>query len=69
MICKGEKVVLFAVPGAFTPTCSVAHLPGFIELAQQFLISVWIVLSVLRSMMLMLWMPGAKPITPLISYF
>jgi len=33
---KGEKVVLFAVPGAFTPTCSAAHLPGYIEHAQEF---------------------------------
>ena len=30
-IFKGKKVVLFAVPGAFTPTCSNQHLPGFIE--------------------------------------
>ncbi|WP_373295365.1 peroxiredoxin [Thalassotalea profundi] len=30
-----KKVVLFAVPGAFTPTCSEAHLPGYIVLADQ----------------------------------
>jgi glutaredoxin/glutathione-dependent peroxiredoxin len=29
----GKKVVLFAVPGAFTPTCSERHLPGFLEQA------------------------------------
>lgn len=27
----GKKVVLFAVPGAFTPTCSLNHLPGYLE--------------------------------------
>jgi peroxiredoxin len=31
----GKRVVLFALPGAFTPTCSAKHLPGFVEQADQ----------------------------------
>jgi peroxiredoxin len=32
---KDKTVVLFSVPGAFTPTCDAKHLPGFVELAHQ----------------------------------
>jgi glutaredoxin/glutathione-dependent peroxiredoxin len=35
-IFKGRKAVLIGVPGAFTPTCSLNHLPGYIEKAGEF---------------------------------
>lgn len=34
-LTKGRKVALFAVPGAFTPTCSVRHLPGYKDKAAE----------------------------------
>lgn len=34
-ICKGRKVVIFGVPGAFTPGCSQAHLPGYVVKADE----------------------------------
>jgi len=33
---KGKTVAVFALPGAFTPTCSAKHLPGFVEKAAEF---------------------------------
>ncbi|XP_057763274.1 peroxiredoxin-2B-like [Arachis stenosperma] len=34
-LAKGKKVIIFGVPGAFTPTCSLKHVPGFIERAEE----------------------------------
>ncbi len=33
--CQGKTIVIFGVPGAFTPLCSAEHLPGFIKLADE----------------------------------
>jgi peroxiredoxin len=38
----GKKVVLVSVPGAFTPTCSASHLPGFVQQADELLDDVFV---------------------------
>jgi len=34
-LVEGKRIALFALPGAFTPTCSAKHLPGYVEKAEQ----------------------------------
>ena len=34
-LCAGKKVVIFGVPGAFTPECSNTHLPGYVDKAEE----------------------------------
>lgn len=35
-LVKGKKIVIFGLPGAFTPTCSARHVPGYVAHAEQF---------------------------------
>ncbi|GIZ50932.1 peroxiredoxin [Noviherbaspirillum aridicola] len=35
-LVKGKKIAIFGLPGAYTPTCSAKHVPGFVALADQF---------------------------------
>lgn len=35
-VFSGKKVVMFALPGAFTPTCSAKHLPGYVDAMDEF---------------------------------
>jgi len=60
----GKKVVLFALPGAFTPTCSASHLPGYVEKAAELKskgIDDIVCMSV-RLTMSSLWTRGARQI-------
>ena len=35
-LVKGRKIVIFGLPGAFTPTCSAKHVPGYVERYEEF---------------------------------
>ena len=53
-ITENKKIIIFGVPGAFTPTCSEKHLPGFINLYDQFQKKVFMTFIVYQLMMLLL---------------
>lgn len=62
-IFKGKKIVLFALPGAFTPTCSSQHLPGYEAAYDQFKklgVDEVICLSVNDAFVMNAWQEGQK---------
>jgi len=69
-IFKGRKVVVFSLPGAFTPTCSSTHLPGYEAIADEFQalgIDDIYVLSVNDTFVMNAWIKdqGAKYVKPI----
>ena len=63
-IFKGRKVVLFAVPGAFTPTCNNNHLPGFLKNADAFKSKGVDTIAVMASMTCSYSTPGRRRPVP-----
>ena len=57
---SGKKVILLSVPGAFTPTCSMKHLPGFVEQADELLSSGVDTIACMAVTMFLSWTRGVK---------
>jgi len=63
--CAGKKIALFALPGAYTPTCSAKHVPGFVEKAADFKAAGIDEICAYRSTMPLSWGHGAVIRRPL----